>query len=235
MENNPQIKNNAKKPRNKLNPNHLNSGNSFQNGLIEEIAKELLVDLENLNSLLDQKNRRAGKLGDFQTTLRDFNKTTLEKEFHRNDYLKELHNKVDPQISKLSTQINFECHLQLLRSALFLGNSELFMSFLDTAMKRSALFHFEKPYISDIILMESEERVPMVDKNYSMINVDLNEPHLIHQIEELRGKFRSSNQDKEIKGKQDWYIYYTRIFTKLAEKRFKIYKLFPVDTRLLTQ
>jgi hypothetical protein len=202
MENNRQIKNSQKKTNNKLNQTSESNGHSFQNSLIEEIAKEMLVDLETLNSLLEQKNRRADKLGDFQTTLRDFNKTTLEKEFHRNDYLKDIRDvKVDSEISKLSTQISFECHLRLLRSALFLGNSELFMSFLEAAFKRSGLFHFEKPYISDIVLMESEERVPMVDKNYSMINVDLNEPHLMHQIEELRGKFGSTYQDTDLESK----------------------------------
>lgn len=170
---------------------------------MEEIAKEVLVDLDTLNSMLEKRKKKAGKLGEFQTTLRDFGKTVHEKEFHRRDYLNDVRDfRFNSQIAKLGNQIPFDCHLQFLRSALYLGNSELFMSFLNTALKRSNLFHFEKPYISDIVLMESEEKIPMVDRDYSMIDIDLNQPHLVHQIEELRGKFWSANLDANADGRR---------------------------------
>lgn len=201
-ENNRQIKPSKKKNGQPiLQENSIGNG-SFKNGLIQEIGKDLLDDLESLTSLLEKKKKMKEKLGDFQSTLRDFNKTTLEKEFHRNDYLKDVReSKIEKQIESLSNQMTFECHLKILRSSLYLGNSELFLSFLESALHRADLFHFEKPYISDIILMESENKVPIVEKDYTMINVDLNEPHLIQQIDELRGKFWTQNSETVVEGR----------------------------------
>ena len=176
-------------------------GADFRKRLLEEISKEVIEDLQNLNGLLEKQEKKKTKLDDFESTLKNTSKATTEKEFHRNDYLKEVKDaQAMAQIATLSQKVSFECHLEILKSSLFLGHSELFLSLLELAIKRANLFNFEKPYISDIQFLETEDVEPVVNKMYSLIPIDLNEPHLLQLIEEIRGKFGIQNLEMAPEG-----------------------------------
>ena len=162
--------------------------------LLEEISKEVLPDLQALIVLLEKKEKSQAKLMDFSKTLFNMNMTAANKNTAREDCLKDVQTKTqNKQIFDLSSKINLQCHLKILVSTLLEGQSELFRRFMKLAARRADLYSFERPYIVDIKLLKSDQVNPLVEKGFHYIPIDLNEPHLLSQLESIRSKFGIQN------------------------------------------
>lgn len=93
-------------------------------------------------------------------------------------------------LDKLSDTFSFSMQADLMRHCYALGLFAEFSALTRTALKRSALYRFERPFIVDLRFVTSTLPSSTPPDGYTLIDVNLNEPYLKEEIKRVRNVAR---------------------------------------------
>lgn len=177
-----------------LKSNELSSGNFLKHGdakhgwkrqlisyifeVIHPILKKLIDGLINKKAFIDkEKIYHESK-----------NEITSNQNSEKLKELVDIRNTLltNQEVNELSNFFPIDYHVLLLKKSFECQEYKIFKQLIDLSRKRIELFCYEIPYISDVMFIESSEKQVDIPSGYELINIDLNEPHLLAEIKRIR-------------------------------------------------
>ena len=156
-------------------------------------------DLEVITKALLESNDRIERLSEFRS------KTLTSSEEEKKDLTmknREIEKACikDKVWRQASENLPLEFHIELVKSAYDVGNTQLFEELSKSALIRCKYRRLEVPYISDITIIKDMSPNPNLPNGYEKVPYDLNEADLKLELAKLRNKADQAVKEEE-KGK----------------------------------